>query len=136
MAQNTADRRAHHVALAAIERDEGRLAVPPERDVQVHRVSGVLCKWLGHEGGKRPAPPCQVADTVLQARRVVGGMQRRGVGDVDLDLPRPVLGVRAFYLDDAVQALEDPLEHRVKLSELRQRVALHTVGERYALAVE
>ena len=60
---------------------EGRVAVSPQRDVEVHRVARLISVGLGHERGDRAALPGELPHPVLQTRRLIGcleGFQTQG----------------------------------------------------------
>src|ERR1700722_11947295 len=115
MAQDPSERLAHQRVLAvAIGRERG-LAVTPQRQVQMHRVAGLITERLRHERGDRIPPPRQLTRGVLEPSRLIGGLQRLDIAEVDLTLARSVFGVSALELDERTETVEDLAEHGIEL---------------------
>ena len=81
-------------------------------------------------------PPRDLANAVLHAEGLVGGPERIAMVEVDFTLGRSVLDIRAFDLDEAVEASKQFAKGGLELVSLGERVALDAVGLRYGGIVD
>ncbi len=114
MLEQPGDRPQRQLVLLAALRGEGRVAVPPQRDVQVRRASRVFGERFGHEAGDLAVSAGHLFGRVLEPGGIVGGLQGIGVDQVRLDLPRAVLGFDPLQPGEGGKSLLQIGEQRIE----------------------
>ena len=122
------DREQRQFVLAAVVGRERRLAVAPQRNMQVCRASRVLGERLRHEARDLAVLAGDLLGRVLEPGAVVGGLEGVGVDQVGLDLPGAVLGLDALQSGEGTEGFVQVGEHRVECVGVLQRVGVDVVS--------
>lgn len=124
------------LALGAVGARKDRLAVAPQRNVQVRRTSGVLRERLGHERRQLAVASGDLLDRVLEPGTVVAGIKCLAVDQVRFNLPGTVFGEQALQGGELTQHRIELAEHRFKSVGVLQRVGVDVVLEDRPVSIE